>query len=239
MTEKTTTKEKTDKKKLSNVMKADVYNTKGKKAGSVDLPEKVFSTSWNADLVHQVVTGMQANKRTPIAHTKDRGEQRGGGRKPWRQKGTGRARHGSRRSPIWRGGGVTHGPRNEKSYEKKINKKMRTRALYTVLSQKYNDGEVLFVDTISFEEPKTVVAREILTHLSSIKGFEDLTSKKKNAALIVQPTNDKITKKSFANIGTIAIDETRNLNPLDVLTYKYLIIASPTESIEQISNRLA
>src|SRR5579863_7804375 len=110
---------------------ANVFTMKGGKAGTVALPAELFGAKWNADLVHQVVTGMQANARPTVAHTKFRGEVSGGGKKPWKQKGTGRARHGSTRSPIWVGGGVAHGPRNEKSYDQKINKKMKAKALYT------------------------------------------------------------------------------------------------------------
>lgn len=116
-------------------MDAKIYNQKGKESGTLTLDEKVFGLSWNADLVHQVITSMMSNARTPIAHTKTRGEVRGGGKKPWRQKGTGRARHGSTRSPIWVGGGVAHGPRNDKNYARKVNKKMKAKALYTILSQ--------------------------------------------------------------------------------------------------------
>src|ERR1700722_10641927 len=117
-------------------MEAPIYNSQGKKAGSIELPESVFGVAWNDSLMHQVVTSMQDNARTNVAHTKDRGDVRGGGKKPWRQKGTGRARHGSIRSPIWRGGGVTHGPRNEKDFSRTIPKKMRAKALYIALSRK-------------------------------------------------------------------------------------------------------
>src|SRR5207244_4311391 len=111
--------------------------------------------SWNADLVHQVVTSMQANARTSVAHTKDRGEVRGGGKKPWQQKGTGRARHGSSRSPIWKGGGVAHGPRNEKVYTKRITQQMRQKALLVTLSRKMRDGEIIFVDALEMQAPKS------------------------------------------------------------------------------------
>jgi len=121
-------------------MKATIYNTKGTKAGDIDLPEEVFGLDMNESLVHQVYVSMMSNKRSNIAHTKDRSDVSGGGKKPWKQKGTGRARVGSNRSPIWIGGGITFGPRNDKNFKKKINKKMKSKALFTVLSQKMRDG---------------------------------------------------------------------------------------------------
>src|SRR5437868_2291267 len=131
-------------------MESKIYNKKGEEAGKIKLPEDIFATQWNADLVHQVVVSMMSNARSSIAHTKTRGEVRGGGKKPWQQKGLGRARHGSSRSPIWVGGGVAHGPRNDKNFDRKINKKMKTKALYTVLSKKMKDNEILFIDSFDF-----------------------------------------------------------------------------------------
>lgn len=213
-------------------MEAKVYNQSGKETGKVTLPETVFGLPWNADLVHQVVVGMQANSRTPVAHTHDRGEQRGGGKKPWRQKGTGSARHGSRRSPIWRGGGVTFGPRNEKDYSKKINKKMKTKALYTVLSQKLKDNEIIFVDDLKFDAPKTKEAIGVLASLSKGAGQEMLAAKKRNAAYIATSGKDIAVDRSFQNIGSVEVDEARNINAVDLLKYKYLVVEEPQAFIE-------
>jgi large subunit ribosomal protein L4 len=216
-------------------METQVYNQQGKESGKFTLPENIFSTPWNADLVHQVVTGMMANARDPIAHTKTRGEVRGGGKKPWQQKGLGRARHGSSRSPIWVGGGVAHGPRNDKNYTQKINKKMKTKALYTILAKKFKDNEIIFVDAISFTAPKTKDAKGVLGTLAGIKGFERLSTKRKNSAFIALSDKDRMVEKSFSNFGNVEVGEIRNLNPLHVLNYKYLVIASPAESLKQIA----
>src|SRR3989344_1087428 len=153
-------------------METTIYNQKGQESGKITLPEKVFGLPWNADLVHQVVVSMTSSMRHSIAHTKTRGEVSGGGKKPWQQKGTGRARHGSTRSPIWVGGGIAHGPRSEKDYDRKINKKAKTKALHVILSQKFRDGEILFVDSLSFGSPKAKDAKNTLISLAQIKGFE-------------------------------------------------------------------
>jgi large subunit ribosomal protein L4 len=216
-------------------MEAKVYSKTGKESGTYALPETVFGIPWNADLVHQVVESMMSNARTPIAHTKTRGEVRGGGKKPWQQKGLGRARHGSIRSPIWVGGGVTHGPRNDKNYSRKINKKMKTKALHTILSRKLKDNEIIFVDSLDFAEPKTKEALTIVSALAAIKGYERLGTKKTNTAFIALPKKDLAAEKSFNNFGNIEVGEARNLNPLNVLNYKYLVIAAPKESLAHIS----
>lgn len=218
-------------------METKIYNQEGKEAGKINLSESVFNVSWNADLIHQVVVGMQANARVAIAHTKMRGEVRGGGKKPWKQKGTGRARHGSSRSPIWRGGGVAFGPRNDRNFAKKINRKMRTKALYSVLTRKFKEGEILFVDTLSFDAPKTALAKKVLMSLATIKGFEALNAKKYNTAYIALAEKDMNIQKSFSNFKNVRVSETRNLNPVEALRYKYIIMTSPKESMQELENR--
>jgi large subunit ribosomal protein L4 len=219
-------------------MKASVYDMKGKEVRSIELPENVFGAKRNDSLMHQVVLAMEGNARTNVAHTKGRGEVRGGGKKPWKQKGTGRARHGSSRSPIWRGGGVTHGPLKEKNYKNTVNKKMRARALAVVLSGKMRDGRILFVDQLSFAAPKTKDAKATLSALSKIKGFSDLAERRRNAALIAVSGRDQNTEKSFSNMGNVELVEARNLNPVSVISYRYLVLANPEEAVKSLSARL-
>jgi len=216
-------------------MNTVVYNAQGKETGNTNLPDAVFALPWNADLVHQVVVAMEANARTPIAHVKMRGEVSGTGKKPWKQKGTGRARHGSRRSPIWVGGGVAHGPRNDKDYSQKINKKMAKKALHTVLSAKLRDGELMIVNTLSVDAPKTTWAKDVLKALSSVKGFDGVSTRRKNAVLIATGGKNDAVYKSFGNFGNVAIEEARNLNPVDALRYKYIILTEPEQSVSAIA----
>ena len=220
-------------------MEAIIYNNKGKESGKIQLSESVFGLPWNADMVHQVVTSMLSSQRSPVAHTKNRGEVSGGGKKPWRQKGTGRARHGSTRSPIWVGGGVTHGPRNDKNFDRKVNKKMKAKALYTILSKKFKDGQIIFIDTISFKEPKTKDAVAVLSAMSKISGCETLLSKKNNSAILALSQKASATEKSFHNLSNILVDELRNINPVDLLNYKYLVVENPEQSLPQISGKLS
>jgi large subunit ribosomal protein L4 len=236
---KNTKPEKTKSKSETSGMESVVYDQKGKEAGKISLPENVVGLKWNADLVHQVVTSMESSARGNVAHTKNRGDVSGGGKKPWQQKGTGRARHGSIRSPIWVGGGVTHGPRKDKNYDRKVNKKMKAKALYTILSAKYKNGQVLFADDLSLKAIKTKDARGVLESLSKIKGYSDLLSKKKNSAFIALANKDITTEKSFRNFSNLEINEIRNLSPLDVLKYKYLVISNPEKGLVQISDKLA
>lgn len=219
-------------------METKIYNQKGQESGKITLPESVFGLKKNNSLVHQVAVSMQSNKRAGTAHTKNRGDVAGGGKKPWQQKGTGRARHGSIRSPIWKGGGVTHGPRKDKDYGKKINKKMRAKALYAVLSAKFRDGEIFFVDNLVLSEPKARVAKEAILNLAKIPGAKGLANKKKNAAYFVAPSLDKVSARGFQNFGHVSFSDIHNLNVLDALKYKYLFILNPKESITTLEARM-
>ena len=198
-------------------MEAILYNQKAENIGKVDLPDGIFNLEMNKDLVHQVVTSQMSNKRQVIAHAKGRGEVRGGGKKPWRQKGTGRARHGSIRSPIWKGGGATFGPTKERNFKKKINKKMARKALFMALSSKAKDKQLLVVDEIKLNNPKTKEMAVILKNLSSLMGNKPTT------LLILPAMEDKI-KRSSKNLPNFSAVEARNLNPLEVLSYKYLVL---------------
>ena len=220
-------------------MEAKVYNQKGKESGTVALPEAVFGLPWNADLVHQVAVSIMSNKRANTADARMRGEVAGGGKKPWKQKGTGRARHGSSRSPIWKGGGVTHGPSTDKEYGRKVNKKMMIKALYVALSEKVRSGQVLFVDSLAVSEIKTKQADAVLKNLATVAGFERLGTWKKEIAHIAVADKTAETMKSFRNLPQVKLDDVKNLNILDVLNHKYLVIANPEASLEFITSKMA
>jgi large subunit ribosomal protein L4 len=219
-------------------MEAKIWDVTGKQAGTIALPAEIFGLDWNGDLVHQVYVGMRANARPTVANTKFRGEVAGGGKKPWKQKGTGRARHGSNRSPIWRKGGITHGPRAERDFSVKINRKMRAAALMTVLSKKFRDNEVIFVDKLAFAEPKTKDAKALLVAISAASGATTLATKRVNAAVIGLSKKDSMTEKSFQNIGSVITEEIRNLNTVDLLDKRFLIIENPTEAFKLLQARL-
>ena len=219
-------------------MDSKIYSHEGNEVGKITLPDAVFGLPWNADLVHEVVIGMQANARESSAHTKGRGEVRGGGKKPWKQKGTGRARHGSSRSPIWVGGGVSHGPRNEKDYSVKINKKVRAKALAVVLSKKFVDAEVIFVDSLALTEPKTAKGKTILASIAKGSGQTMLATKRKNAAVVVLAKRDATIELSFRNFGNLTVVQAKDVNPVDLLTYKYVVVTEPQAALEIIEKRV-
>lgn len=210
-------------------MEIEVFNQEGEKIGLTRLPSEIFGLELNKDLVYQVLVSEMANKRKPIAHTKNRGEVRGGGRKPWSQKGLGRARHGSIRSPIWKGGGVVFGPRKEKKFKKKIPKKMKRKALFMVLSEKLRKKFLIILDDLKIEKPKTKLLVEIFEKLKT--KIQDL---KKGSFLIILPEVDKNIILAARNVPEMKTIQAKNLNILDLLSFKYLIM--PKKSIEVIKN---
>lgn len=211
-----------------------IYNQDAKEAGEFSVPS-VFEQRWNADLVHQVVTSQAANRRRGTAHAKGRGEVRGGGRKPWRQKGTGRARHGSIRSPIWKGGGVTHGPTKEKQFKKKINRKMASKALAAVLAAKIRDHEILVLEDLAFVSPKTKDAAMLFRNLAKQKTFSDIVSKPKRA-LVLLPDAAPAQRRVLRNLPALELVEARNVTALDVLNRKYVVM--PKSSFDSLVKRL-
>jgi large subunit ribosomal protein L4 len=202
-------------------MKANVYNQKGEETGTVVLPKDIFEVKINPDVIYEVAVSQASNRRKPIAHTKGRGEVRGGGKKPWRQKGTGRARHGSIRSPLWKGGGTTFGPTKNKDYKKKINEKVKRIALFMVLSAKAKDNLLTVLDEIKFEAPKTKAMEAIIKALS-LKG----------SVLVALPKTEKNVFLATRNITGVKAIEAKNLNALDLLTFKNLIMGK--EAIKTI-----
>ena len=203
-------------------MKVKVYNQNKEETGEIELPKEIFEIEINSDLIHQVILAQQGNRRQGTAQAKMRGEVRGGGKKPWRQKGTGRARHGSTRSPLWRGGGVTFGPRGDRSYKKKIPKKMSRKALFMVLSAKAKENLILVLDNLKFEKPKTKQMAEILNKLFLKQG----------SGLIALARIDKNLILSIRNIAKTGSIQAKDLNALDLLSYKYLVISE--QGIETI-----
>ena len=192
--------------------------------GEALLSKEIFDVKFNADLVHLAVTIQAANRRQVIAHTKTRGEVRGGGKKPWRQKGTGRARAGSIRSPLWRGGGTVFGPTKDKIFKRKINKKTAKKALFMVLSSKVRDKELILLDDLKIEKSKTKLMAGILNKFP-VKG---------KSLLIIMPKKEETIFRASRNIEKTDVTEARNLNALDLLNHKYLL--APKESIKAIKD---
>jgi large subunit ribosomal protein L4 len=195
------------------MIKVPVYNLNKEEVDSIQVPSKVFGAKWNPDLVHQAFLVQMANSRNTVAHTKDRGEVSGGGKKPWRQKGTGRARHGSIRSPLWKGGGVTFGPRKEKIFARKINKKMKIAAVFAVLSKKFSLNNVLVVNEF-------LPVSKTKDFLQSVK---NILEPKANTIFIFSEKNKQLEK--FArNIPKVDTLSPKSLNVYDLLWPKNIII---------------
>lgn len=199
--------------------KVNIYNQKAETVGELELDAKVFAVKPNEALVHQAVVAQLANERQVLAHTKDRSEVRGGGKKPWRQKGTGRARQGSIRSPQWIGGGIVFGPLKTRNFSLKINKKMKQKAMFMALSDKLASNDLIVLDNLEMKESKTKAFDLILTNLEK-KVFA--AGNKKRSVLIVNDNNEGV-KRSGRNLTGVEILNVDNINIVDLLKYKNLI----------------
>src|SRR3989344_622792 len=194
-------------------MKVDVIDQKNTKVGDVDLPDHIFKARWNPDLVHQALSTQLANRRVKLAQVKGRGEVRGGGKKPWKQKGTGRARQGSIRSPLWKGGGISFGPRNARDFSQKINKKMVRNALQGILTKKLSLGICKVVRDLDTLEVKTKAFARMAQNLTGGK----------SALLVVANDNIKALQAS-ANLPQVKGVRVKDMNVYDALTHAYVLI---------------
>lgn len=195
----------------------EMYNIKGELQGQLKLDDKLFGVKIRPSLVHQAVVTQEANSRVAIAHTKTRAEVAGTGKKPWKQKGTGRARHGSRRSPIWIGGGITFGPRNDRNFSLKMNKSARRTALAMVLSDKVASGSLIVLEALAIEDGKT---RSLSTVLRK------LPLKAKNTLVITEPANKGVARaaKNARGVETLPAN---CLNVVDLLRFDQVVITLP------------
>lgn len=205
-----------------------LYNANGESVGKIDLEPTLFDVEVKPELVHEAVVAQTANTRDVISHTKDRSEVRGGGRKPWKQKGTGRARHGSRRSPIWSGGGITFGPRSIRNFSKKMNRKARRKALAMVLSDKVTNEKLIAVEALNFDEGKTKQLADVLAKLPSAG---------KKALVITAPEN-KTVAKAAQNLPGVESFPANALNVIALLRFEYVVVTKPAlEVITKLYNR--
>ncbi|HHE45889.1 MAG TPA: 50S ribosomal protein L4 [Candidatus Moranbacteria bacterium] len=194
-------------------MKLSVYNKEGKEIKKIAVADDVFGLKKNDDLVHQVFVSIMSNRRIVLAHTKTRGERAGSGIKPWKQKGTGRARVGSVRTPIWKKGSVVFGPRKNRNYKKKINKKMKAKAVATVLSGKLKDGELKVLEKLELTNKKTREMARLINNLK-IKGKTLIAFEEKERDLRAYSRNVK-------ELDNILVEQ---LNVADMLNHKYLLM---------------
>jgi large subunit ribosomal protein L4 len=204
-----------------------IYNLDGAETGVIDLDDKIFSETAKPELIYQVVRVMQARSRQVLAHTKDRSEVRGGGKKPWKQKGTGRARHGSIRSPIWRGGGVTFGPTKERNFSLDIPRKMVKKALRAVLADKVANSQLVVCEDLSLAKPATKQMTAFLAKLN--------LSKKKVLFLSDKGLENAIL--SVRNLSKVTATRLENLNILELMLNSSVLIAR--SSIEKLTKQLS
>ncbi len=200
-------------------MKIKVYNQSAEAVKDLELSAKIFGIKPNNELLHQAVIASQANSRQVLAHTKDRSEVSGGGKKPWKQKGTGRARAGSSRSPIWIGGGVTFGPRKDRNFKQKINQKMKQKALFMALSDKVATGTLAVLDNLDFSDYKT---KNFNAMLSAVE--KKILMNNRRDILVINDSKNAKTQCSGRNLPGVKLIHLENINLLDILNYKNLLV---------------
>ncbi len=201
-------------------VKTGVYNQEAQKIEDINLSDKVFNIDLNNDLIYQTFVVQDGNRRQISAHAKSRSEVRGGGRKPWRQKGTGRARAGTIRSPLWKGGGIIFGPNKERNFKRKINKKMKKKALRMVLTDKLRSGKLAVLDKLELKESKTRLMDQVLNNLE--KKIFKIKDKKRSVLLILPQTEEKILR-SGRNLPGVSIINVNNINIMDLLKYREVV----------------
>lgn len=192
--------------------KVKIYKLDGSVVGELTLATEIFDVVGNQGLIHEASLAQSLNARQPLAHTKTRADVRGGGKKPWKQKGTGRSRHGSIRSPIWKGGGVTFGPTKEKKYARKINKKMNRSAIFSVLSRKMEDKEIKIIDGFDREIKKSKEWGKILNKIIGLK-----------SRVLLVPASTNNIHQSVANIRNVDAVSAKSLNVYDLLKHKNIV----------------
>lgn len=202
-------------------MDIKVYNAKGKSDETATVSDRLFAAPMNADLVWQVATSQMSNQRQVLAHAKTRSEVRGGGKKPWRQKGTGRARHGSIRSPIWIGGGAAHGPSKDVNFSKTITKIAARKALAVVLSARVRDGHLRVVDALAVSTGKTKDAAALIA--SHTKGFDGYRAGGRVLVVLPGGSDDAPTVRAFANLPEVTTIRAQDLNALTVLAFPFVL----------------
>ena len=203
----------------------ELFNSKGENVGKISLPEEIFGQKVNPGLVHEVLVSQSAMARQGTASTKTRGEVSGGGAKPWRQKGTGRARAGSNRSPLWRHGGIIFGPR-PRSYRMAFPKKKRRSAIKQVLSEKIRENKLKVIDSLMLEEGKTKKAKALLEKMGALMG-----------TLVIAKSRDANLSRAFANLPKVKLVPVESINLYDLLNYEKIIIAR--DAIEAIVEGLS
>ncbi len=218
-------------------IKTNVYNQNAEIVGELSLSKKVFAVELNEDLLHQAMVTQAANERQVLAHTKTKSEVSGGGRKPWRQKGTGRARAGSSRSPIWIGGGVTFGPRKDRNYSKKINKKMKQKALTMVLSNRLATNNLVIIDKFDIKDYSSKTFNTYIKKIENIFSAKDDAKKSKRSVLIVNDDKNEKIVFSARNLAGLEIINLENINIIDLLKYRNLILSE--SAVKTINERYA